>query len=282
MKKLMLLVCVALFCAMALTGCGKSHEKVVKEMYLAVGSGDNDEMRKFAEANFAPGLDEALKDNKGTRKVFKKISESEGFAKTEVLKTFKKDGSKFSIISARCDGTTLYFVVGGKDDKIVLITTDKDEAMNGRGLEASTQRKPENTPKTQKAGEAKHTDSISTSVEKAARLSPDQKVSRLMAQLRKRLGNGIEASVALAAIQEKADHLQGDYKVKCVLMEMMGNSYNRSGIVPDLPDPNGNGALAEYLKVRGIDDAGNIMCMYHMLKDKEQAAVAEEVRKLLK
>ena len=33
---------------------------------------------------------------------------------------------------------------------------------------------------------------------------------------------------------------------------------------------------------RGIDDAGNIMCMYHMLKDKEQAAVAEEVRKLLK
>ena len=62
----------------------------------------------------------------------------------------------------------------------------------------------------------------------------------------------------------------------------MGNSYRRSGIVPDLPDPNGNGALAEYLKVRGIDDVGNIMCMYHMLKDKEQAAVAEEVRKLLK
>ena len=129
MKKLMLLVYVALFCAMALTGCGKSHEKVVKEMYLAVGSGDNDEMRKFAEANFAPGLDEALKDNKGTKKVFKKISESEGFAKTEVLKTFKKDGSKFSVISARCDGTTLFFVVGGTDDKIVLITTDKDEAM---------------------------------------------------------------------------------------------------------------------------------------------------------
>jgi len=281
MKKLMF-VCIALFCVTVLTGCGKSHEKVVKEMYFAVGSGDNDEMRKFAEANFAPGLADALKYNKDTKKVFKRISESEGFAKTEVLKAFKKDGSTFSVISARCDGTTLFFVVGGTDDKIVLITTDKDEAMNGRGLEASTRRKPENTPKTPKAGEAKHTDSISTSVEKAARLSPDQKVSRLMAQLRKRLGNGIEASVALAAIQEKADHLQGDYKVKCVLMEMMGNSYNRSGIVPDLPDPNGNGALAEYLKVRGIDDAGNIMCMYHMLKDKEQAAVAEEVRKLLK
>ena len=54
MKKLMF-VYIALFCATVLTGCGKSHEKVVKEMYFAVGSGD-DEMKTFAEANFAPGL----------------------------------------------------------------------------------------------------------------------------------------------------------------------------------------------------------------------------------
>ena len=281
MKKLMF-VCVALFCVTVLTGCGKSHEKVVKELYFAVGSGDDDYMRKFAEANFAPGLDDALKYNKDTKMVFKKISESEGFAKTETLKTFKKDGSKFSVISARCDGTTLFFVVGGTDDKIVLITTDKDEAMNGRGLEASTQRQPDNTPKTQKAGEVKRTESKSISTESSTRLSPDQKVSRLMAQLNKVLGNSMEVSAALVALQAKIDQLPGDYKVKCVLQEMMGNSYRRSGIVPDLPDPNGNGALAEYLKVRGIDDVGNIMCMYHMLNDKEQAAVAEEVRKLLK
>ena len=113
------------------------------------------------------------------------------------------------------------------------------------------------------------------------RLTPEQKTKRLMAQLRKELGNSMTVSVALAALQEKADLAQGDYKTKVVLIEMMGNSY-RNGIVPDLPDPNGNGALAEYLKVRGIDDVGKIMCMYHMLTDQEQASVADEVRKLMK
>lgn len=281
MKKLML-VCVALVCATVLTGCGKSHEKVVKELYFAVGSGDDDYMRKFVEANFAPGLDDALKYNKDTKRVFKKISESEGFAKTETLKTFKNDGDKFSVISARCEGTTLYFVVGGKDDKIVLITVDRNEAMSGRGSEKPTPGKAEIVPKAQKTVEKKRGVSESTLSESPKRLTPDQKVGRLMAQLNKVLGNSMEVSAALVALQAKIDQLPGDYKVKCVLQEMMGNSYRRSGIVPDLPDPNGNGALAEYLKVRGIDDAGNIMCMYHMLKDKEQAAVAEEVRKLLK
>ena len=114
------------------------------------------------------------------------------------------------------------------------------------------------------------------------RLTPEQKVKRLMAQLRKTLGNSMEVTVALAALQEKVDQLLGDYKTKCLLQEMMGNSYRRDGIVPDLPDPNGNGALAEYLKIRGINNIGNIMCMYHMLTDQEQASVAEEVRKLMK
>ncbi len=276
------MVCVALVCATVLTGCGNPHEKVVKEMYLAVSSGDNDEMKKFAEANFAPGLEDVLKYNKDTKKVFQKLSESEGFAKTEVLKTFKKDGYKFSVISARCEGTTLYCVVGGKDDRIVFVTADRNEAMSGRGLEKPTPSKAENAPKAQKTVEQKRGGSESTLSESPKRLTPDQKVGRLMVQLKKVLGNSMEVSAALVALQAKVDQLPGDYKVKCVLQEMMGNSYRRSGIVPDLPDPNGNGALAEYLKVRGIDDAGNIMCMYHMLNDKEQTAVAEEVRKLLK
>ena len=366
MKKLMM-VCVALVCATVLTGCGNPHEKVVKEMYLAVSSGDNDEMKKFAEANFAPGLEDVLKYNKDTNKVFQKLSESEGFAKTEVLKTFKKDGYKFSVISARCEGTTLYCVVGGKDGKIVLITTKRDEAMDDRKLDESAPRKAENAPKAQRvtvppqkvslkeetemllsqlrkhcedkgcpgimssiesmlnmtdakdrpkmlretlrklrvepcvpescredAAEvpaaapaktsqaAKSTAPVSNTSDAAQRLTPEQKARRLMVQLKKVLGNSMEVSAALVALQAKVDQLPGDYKVKCVLQEMMGNSYRRSGIVPDLPDPNGNGALAEYLKARGIDDAGNIMCMYHMLNDKEQTAVAEEVRKLLK
>ena len=309
--KVRMVIGLVLACVVMLTGCGKSEsgsggdsgnsheridsgrgrEKMVQKLYAVIQSGDRDAERRFAEDNLAPGFGEKLRYKeyagaKDVKKTFGKIAKSKETVETKVMKTkTESGGGEVSIIEAKCDDTTLYFVVGcekGDADKIMFITTDRNEAMNGRGLEGSTPRKDDDSPKVQKAVELKRGGSESTPSESPKRLSPDQKVSRLMAQLRKRLGNSIEASVALAAIQEKADHLQGDYKVKCVLMEMMGNSYNRSGIVPDLPDPNGNGALAEYLKVRGIDDAWNIMCMYHMLKDKEQAAVAEEVRKLLK
>ena len=133
MKKLMF-GCVALVCATILTGCGNSHEKMVKELYAAVQSGDAKKAEKTAMEHFAPGLDDMLKYNKDTKKVFRSISESKESVKTETIKTFEEDGGKASVISAKCDGTTLYFVVGGekgKDDKILFITTDKSAAMKG-------------------------------------------------------------------------------------------------------------------------------------------------------
>jgi len=301
----------ALVCVAVLAGCGKSEsssggdagnshergdsgrgrERMVRELYAVVQSGDREEEKKFAEDNFAPGFGEKLRFQKydgakEVKKAFGKISKCKEVVETQIMKTkAEPGGGEVSVIEAKCDDTTLYFVVGcekGDADKIMFITTDRNEAMNGRGLEGPTLRKADDAPKGQKAVELKRGGSESTPSESPKRLTPDQKVDRLMAQLRKVLGNSMEVSAALVALQAKIDQLPGDYKVKCVLQEMMGNSYRRSGIVPDLPDPNGNGALAEYLKVRGIDDAGNIMCMYHMLKDKEQAAVAEEVRKLLK
>ena len=104
-----------------------------------------------------------------------------------------------------------------------------------------------------------------------------------MAQLKKVLGNSIEVSVALASIQEKVDQVPGDYKTKCVLQEMFGlQNKIPGGVIPDLPDTNGNNALADYLKARDLGDVGTIMCMYHCLSDEEQASVAEEVRKMMK
>ena len=82
-------------------------------------------------------------------------------------------------------------------------------------------------------------------------LTPEQKVTRLMSQLKKVLGNSFEVSIALAAIQEKADQVPGDYKTKCVLQEMFGlQNKIPGGVIPDLPDTNGNNALADYLKAR--------------------------------
>lgn len=133
MKKLMTMGLV-LACAGFICGCGNPHEKMVKEMYAVVQSGDRDKADKFCEQNFAPGLDDILKYNKDTKKVFRAISESKEAVKTEVLKTHDEDGGKVSIISAKCDGTTLYFVVGaekGKDDKILFVTADKNAAMKG-------------------------------------------------------------------------------------------------------------------------------------------------------
>ena len=122
-----------------------------------------------------------------------------------------------------------------------------------------------------------------TSTNDAKNLTPDQKTDRLMAQLRKVLGNSGLVTVALATVQEKADQCQGDYKTKCVLIEMMGlQNKIPGGVVPDLPDPNGNGALEKYLKAREIDGIGTIMCMYHVLTDEEQKSVSDEVRKLMK
>ena len=125
---------VALACATLVTGCGNPHEKMVKEMYAVVQSGDRDKADKFCEQNFAPGLEDLLKYNRDTKKVFGAISESKEAVKTEILKTLAEDGGKASIMSAKCDGTTLYFVVGaekGKDDKIMFITTDKSAALKG-------------------------------------------------------------------------------------------------------------------------------------------------------
>ena len=51
---------VALACATLVTGCGNPHEKIVKEMYAVVQSGDRDKADKFCEQNFAPGLGDML------------------------------------------------------------------------------------------------------------------------------------------------------------------------------------------------------------------------------
>ena len=50
MRKLML-SSLAIVCAMLLSGCGNSHEKMVKEMYAAGQSGDREKMNKFAARN---------------------------------------------------------------------------------------------------------------------------------------------------------------------------------------------------------------------------------------
>jgi len=284
MRRIML-SSLAIVCAMLLSGCGNPHEKMVKGLYAAVQSGD----QKKAMENFAPGLDDMLKYNKNTKKVFRTVSESKEPVKTEIIKTLSENGGKMSIISAKCDGTTLYFVVGGekgKDDKILFISTDKSAVMKGVADEAggktsSSQSCVLSEAATSKAEEC--TVTASTASNSIERLTPEQKVKRLMTQLRKVLGNSMEVSLALAAIQEKVDKVTGDYKTKCVLQEMFGlQNKIPGGVIPDLTDPNGNGALEKYLKEREIGGIGALMCMYHMLSDEEQKSVSDEVRKLMK
>ena len=290
MKKLLMLG-VALACAALVTGCGNPHEKMVRKLYAAIQSGDRERLDQFAEKNFAPGLSDQLKWDKSMKDVkraFGKVAGSKNPVTVEAVKSVEREGFKGSVVVAKCDGSTLYFVVGaekGNDDRIRLIT---DSNMWGGQPEKTPETsKPESAP-AKAASDEKRTASssdMSTAAPPADAkpLTPEQKVSCLMSQLKKVLGNSMTVSAALASIQEKVDQVQGDYKTKCVLMEMMGlQNKIQGGVVPDLPDPNGKGALEKYLKARELDAVGTIMCMYHVLSDEEQKSVADEVRKLMK
>ena len=159
MKKIMTLS-VALVCATIFVGCGKSsdkesgsgqssgssdtaqenvHEKLIKDCYAVIQSGDDEKAKKFGKEKFDPNFLKRAYDEKA-EKVFKTVSGSKEIVKTRVLKTFEENGGKASVIEATCAGTTLYFVVGaekGKDVKILGYTVDKDEAMGGGDIGTS-------------------------------------------------------------------------------------------------------------------------------------------------
>ena len=133
MNKLMM-TCVALGCALFVAGCGNlhdSHEKMVKDLYVLIQSGNIDKAEAFSEKNFVDGLGEKLRYNRETKKVFGAIIGSKEPVKTEILGTKESDAGTLSLIAAKCYGTTLYFAVGtekGRDTKIIWISTNKEDA----------------------------------------------------------------------------------------------------------------------------------------------------------
>ena len=133
MKKRMLLSCVALGCAMFMSGCGgNQNEKIVKELYALLQSGSHEKCEAFLQKNSMPGLEDQLKCNRATKRVFGTVSQSKEPVTTTILKTLDEGGGKADIIAAKCDGTTLYFVIGGekgKDAKILHVTTDESMAL---------------------------------------------------------------------------------------------------------------------------------------------------------
>ena len=162
MKKFVMLSA-ALVCATIFVGCGKSsdkgsgsgqssgsgdtvqenaHEKLIKDCYAVIQSGDGEKAKKFGKEKFDPNFLKRAYDEKAEKaeKVIKTVSGSKEIVKTRVLKTFEENGGKASVVEATCAGTTLYFVVGaekGKDVKILGYTVDKDEAMGGGDIGTS-------------------------------------------------------------------------------------------------------------------------------------------------
>ena len=138
MRKL-IMVAVVLACATVITGCGNPHEKMVNDMYSSLQSGDRDKADKFFKENVDSKLADGLRHNRKTKKVFVALMESKEKepVKTEILNAMNGDAASVSLISGKCDGTTLYFAVGAKrgtDNKILLITTEKEEAEFWWGL----------------------------------------------------------------------------------------------------------------------------------------------------
>lgn len=127
--RILIMVGVALVCATVITGCGGGgqHEKIVRELYVALQSGDFGKIDKFAKENFQEGLDDILKENRRLKKNIRAISESNAAVKTKTIKELEDDLAKGAIVEAECDGITLYFMIvneKGKSDKIAFITDD--------------------------------------------------------------------------------------------------------------------------------------------------------------
>jgi len=202
--KVRMVIGLVLACVVMLTGCGKSEsgsggdsgnsheridsgrgrEKMVQKLYAVIQSGDRDAERKFAEDNFAPGFGEKLRYKeyagaKDVKKTFGKIAKSKETVETKVMKTkTESGGGEVSIIEAKCDDTTLYFVVGcekGEADKIMFITADRNVAMRGDDGSGSKGAKAQSFP-AQAAGRRAYTTTQRRKVsdKEAARLLLDQ------------------------------------------------------------------------------------------------------------
>ena len=140
----MIKLVMALSCAVMLVGCGGSqskHEKIVKEVYSIIQTGNNQAADKFWKENVSQQFQDVCSrrpekiNSSEFKKAFGIIAKSKDKVALKVIKSFEKDGIVMaSAIEAQCAGTTLYFVVGKEDkdrpDQILGITSDKDMAMS--------------------------------------------------------------------------------------------------------------------------------------------------------
>ena len=126
MKKLMM-IGVAFVCATVITGCGNPREKMVRELYNVLQSGDTSKMDNFAKENFDGALAEMLRHDRSMKRKFAAISDSKSTVKVRTVTERSDEGGKGALVAAECNGITLYFVVGsekGKTDKITFVTDD--------------------------------------------------------------------------------------------------------------------------------------------------------------
>ena len=133
MKKLMIIG--AALCCVMLTGCASKEEKLVEGFYKQLQAGDNDKLDEWAKKNVNKEFfDYAGKSDRKAKKIFAALKGSSTSVKTTVIKELKDGKNTAKVISAECEGTTLYFVVGeidGKGTQIIGWSTDKARAMQG-------------------------------------------------------------------------------------------------------------------------------------------------------